>query len=292
MKAYLSLFLALILISCASDEKKFIVDEAYRSEFRTYKYEGNQNRINYLQLIGLFSLDSLDNTLGKDSSNKLTLDIESLPDMIGTISVYQDSIIFSAHEGVSIKTSKDSLVDKLSLVLDEYGSSEKLFHERLNWQIITRAGKLYLRVWDTENPMVEKFKGYQIYDLDPDYIVEGQFTYYETAKEEAVNSELGVKTNTNFIGNINFKFKGNSHQLDVGRQGFTMVYDETSGDETYGGGRYIYLDLPKTDSLITLDFNRLYNPPCAFSKFTTCLYPPQQNQLPFKIEAGETLVLK
>src|SRR5210317_1337173 len=120
MKVHLPLFLALILISCASDEKKFIVDEAYRSEFRTYKYEGNQNRINYLQLIGLFSLDSLDNTLGKDSSNKLTLDIESLPDMIGTISVYQDSIIFSAHEGVSIKTSKDSLVDKLSLVLDEY----------------------------------------------------------------------------------------------------------------------------------------------------------------------------
>ena len=292
MKVYLSLFLALILISCKNEGKKFNVDEAYRSEFKTYKNEGNQNRINYLQLTGLFTLDSLDNTFGKSSSNKLTLDIESLPETIGTFSVYKDSIIFSAHEGVTIKTSKDSLVDRLQLVLNEYGSSEKLFHERLNWQIITRAGKLYLRVFDTKNSVVEKFKGYQVYDLDPDYIIEGQFSYYETAKEEAVNSQLGVKTNTNFIGNVSFEFNGESYKLDVGQQGFTMVYDETSGDETYGGGRYIYLDLPKIDSLVTLDFNRLYNPPCAFSKFTTCLYPPQQNQLPFKIEAGEILVLK
>ena len=68
-----------------------------------------------------------------------------------------------------------------------------------------------------------------------------------------------------------------------------MVSDETSGNETYGGGRYIYLDLPETDGSITLDLNYLYNPPCAFSEFTTCLYPPRQNNLPFKILAGEKL---
>ena len=68
-----------------------------------------------------------------------------------------------------------------------------------------------------------------------------------------------------------------------------MVSDKTTGDETYGGGRYIYLDLPETDGLVTLDFNYLYNPPCAFSDFTTCLYPPRQNNLTFIILAGERI---
>ena len=68
-----------------------------------------------------------------------------------------------------------------------------------------------------------------------------------------------------------------------------MVHDQTSGDVTYGGGRYIYLDLPEKDGPVTIDFNKLYNPPCSFSKYTTCLYPPQQNRLPFEILAGETI---
>jgi hypothetical protein len=66
-----------------------------------------------------------------------------------------------------------------------------------------------------------------------------------------------------------------------------MVGDLTSGETTYGGGRYIYLDLPERDGPVTLDFNYLFNPPCAYSEFTTCLFPPRQNQLAFKIKAGE-----
>ena len=67
-----------------------------------------------------------------------------------------------------------------------------------------------------------------------------------------------------------------------------MVLDATSGEQTYGGGRYLDLELPDYNDTITLDFNKLYNPPCIFSDFTTCIYPPRQNELPFKIFAGET----
>ncbi|MDC1472485.1 DUF1684 domain-containing protein, partial [Flavobacteriaceae bacterium] len=70
---------------------------------------------------------------------------------------------------------------------------------------------------------------------------------------------------------------------------FVMVGDLTSGETTYGGGRYMYIELPKSGEKIIVDFNYLYNPPCAFSEFTTCLYPPRQNQLAFEIKAGERL---
>ena len=75
-------------------------------------------------------------------------------------------------------------------------------------------------------------------------------------------------------------------------EGWIMVADATSGNSTYGSGRYMYIDLPEKNGKIQLDFNYLYNPPCSYSEFTTCLLPPLQNRLPFPIEAGELLALK
>jgi uncharacterized protein (DUF1684 family) len=92
-----------------------------------------------------------------------------------------------------------------------------------------------------------------------------------------------------FIGNVQFSYKDKPYRLEVGEQGFVMVSDLTSGETTYGSGRYMYIELPKSSEKIILDFNYLYNPPCAFSEFTTCLYPPRQNQLAFEIKAGELL---
>ena len=69
---------------------------------------------------------------------------------------------------------------------------------------------------------------------------------------------------------------------------FLPFTDETTGITTYGGGRYIDLSKKDTeDGLITIDFNRCYNPYCAFSDGFNCPIPPSENYLPFKVEAGE-----
>ena len=67
---------------------------------------------------------------------------------------------------------------------------------------------------------------------------------------------------------------------------FFIFRDQTSGKETYGAGRFLYADLPK-DGKVVLDFNKAYNPPCAFTPYATCPLPPPQNRLPVRIEAGE-----
>jgi len=278
-----------LIVSCESKKTQFNIDDTYIAKFEENKIKRAQNRINYLQLTGLFKLDSLENTFGKDTLNDFVLEIEALPSQVGTISVLKESLVFNAFNDIIIKTKQDSIVTTLPLQLNKYGSSIKLYHNPLNWQVITRSKQRYLRVWDTKNPAIDAFKGFELYKLNPNFIFEGQFTYYDKAKTESVNSQLGVKTSTNFIGKVTFTFLDQSYSLDVGENGFTMISDETTGDETYGGGRYIYLDLPETDGNVRLDFNYLYNPPCAFSKFTTCLYPPRQNNLPFKILAGERI---
>jgi hypothetical protein len=65
-----------------------------------------------------------------------------------------------------------------------------------------------------------------------------------------------------------------------------MFADATSGRETYGAGRFLYIPLPVNGAAV-LDFNKAYNPPCALNDFATCPLPPYQNHLKLKIEAGE-----
>jgi uncharacterized protein (DUF1684 family) len=64
--------------------------------------------------------------------------------------------------------------------------------------------------------------------------------------------------------------------------------DETNGDTTYEAGRYLVTENPDAGQVI-LDFNRAYNPPCAFTTFATCALPPDQNHLGVSIEAGEKI---
>jgi uncharacterized protein (DUF1684 family) len=80
--------------------------------------------------------------------------------------------------------------------------------------------------------------------------------------------------------------------MSVGeKEVFFIFRDRTSGRETYGAGRFLKADTPH-DGTITLDFNRAYNPPCAFTAFATCPLPPAENWLPFAIPAGEKKWLK
>lgn len=67
---------------------------------------------------------------------------------------------------------------------------------------------------------------------------------------------------------------------------FTAFADATSGTSTYGGGRYLDLDIGKSDN-ITIDFNNAYNPYCAYTSEYACPLPPPENVLPVAITAGE-----
>ena len=68
---------------------------------------------------------------------------------------------------------------------------------------------------------------------------------------------------------------------------FIIIRDATSGRETYGAARYLYASPADAGGKTIVDFNKAYNPPCAFTPYATCPLPPPQNRLPIRIEAGE-----
>jgi len=66
-----------------------------------------------------------------------------------------------------------------------------------------------------------------------------------------------------------------------------LFADRTNGRETYGAGRSLYSDGMPADGRVVVDFNKSYNPPCAFTDYSTCPLPPQQNRLDLAVTAGE-----
>ena len=93
-------------------------------------------------------------------------------------------------------------------------------------------------------------------------------------------------------GAIVFTQAGTEHRLEVAEEPreeeyFVMFRDRTSSDSTYPAGRFLYVARPDAQGRVMIDFNRAYNPPCAFTAFATCPLPPRQNWLPFAVPAGE-----
>jgi uncharacterized protein (DUF1684 family) len=86
------------------------------------------------------------------------------------------------------------------------------------------------------------------------------------------------------------RFRRRTHRLHPtvleGDQFFFVFKDGTSARTTYGAGRFLYADMPK-DGKVILDFNKAYNPPCAYTPYATCPLPPKPNRMTPKIEAGE-----
>lgn len=285
-------FILTLCTQCNNEVKKFQIDKAYIESLEKERKDRDNRRVKYLELCGLFKLDTTGTIFGIDKSNKVSTSPNEINQNIGKFQWDGKVFNFEAFNDIKITDSNGAEVQTKSLVLNAIGDSEKLFFSAISWRVITRSGALYLRVWDKNNPAIDAFKGFENYAPNSDFIFEADFEYFSTSKSEPVASKLGVNDVANFIGKVQFQYDGTFYTLDVGEQGWMMVGDATSGNTTYGGGRYMYIDLPETNGKVTLDFNYLYNPPCRYSEYTTCLFPPRQNVLPIAIEAGELLTFK
>ena len=93
-------------------------------------------------------------------------------------------------------------------------------------------------------------------------------------------------------GALVFTIGGRDYRLDAVEENgeedlFVIFADQTNGKKTYGAGRFLYAARPGADGTTIVDFNKAYNPPCAFTPFATCPLPPPQNRLSIPVEAGE-----
>ena len=159
----------------------------------------------------------------------------------------------------------------------------------LTFSVIERNGRYGVRQKDKQSQLRKEFKGLRWYPVRESYHVQAKFVPQE--KQVPIDNIIKQSFRMPSPGYVVFKLNGQEFRLEpVIEEGenelFFIFRDKTAGKETYPAGRYLYAPMPQ-DGKVDLDFNKAYNPPCAFTPYATCPLPPKQNILPIRIEAGE-----
>jgi hypothetical protein len=175
---------------------------------------------------------------------------------------------------------------------DREGSPSVLALGRLRFWVVERGDRAALRVRDPEAPRRREFRGVAAFPIAERWRVRGRFARFTDPIELIVPNILGHADTSLSYGRIEFEVEGKPQALlpmsDAPDDSalFVVFGDATNGTETYGAGRFLAAKLQR-DGSVELDFNKAYNPPCAFNPFTTCPLPPAGNILTVAVLAGE-----
>jgi len=162
----------------------------------------------------------------------------------------------------------------------------------VRFNAIKRNDKYALRIKDANNPARIHFLGLDYFPVNPEWRFVARFEPYPTPHKVPITNVLGMTSDETSPGELVIDVDGKTYRiqpiLEQGEKDWFIIFkDATAGHETYAAARYVYAAPPGPDGTTVLDFNKAYNPPCAFTPFATCPLPPPQNKLPFRIEAGE-----
>ena len=259
--------------------------------WRTERRDSLTSDTGWLTLTGLFWLKAGDNSFGRASGNALTLDNAALADHAGSFVLTRNEVRFIAAPGSGI-THDGQPVTTLDLAPDASGHPTVLASGALRFYVIERAGNLGVRVRDLNNPHRSGFAGLEYFPVSTDWVVNARFERYPAAHRLKIVNILGMEVDMESPGAVVFRKDGREWRLDTALEEpgdtelFIMFADGTSGHETYGGGRFLYIPIPQGEH-VAVDFNKAYNPPCALNEFATCPLPPPQNHLKLRVTAGE-----
>jgi hypothetical protein len=280
---------ALAAVSATATD--FHTERASVEKWRTERVTELTNETGWLTLVGLYWLSPGENTFGRAPSNILVLDHPSLADTAGTFTLTGSKVTFTARPGSGI-THGGRPVTSIELVSDANDSPTVVSSGPLRFFVIERAGKFGVRVRDVASPRRRDFAGLQYFPIAPDWVFNARFEPYEPRRQIKIVNILGLEDDMVSPGALVFTKDGQEIRLDAVLDGadatdlFVMFADGTSGHDTYGAGRFLHVPFA-TDGKTVVDFNKAYNPPCAFNDFATCPLPPYQNRVKLKITAGE-----
>ncbi len=161
---------------------------------------------------------------------------------------------------------------------------------RSSIEFLDRGERHALRVRDAQAPTRLRFAGIERFPVDAKWRVEARYEAHPEGRTIDIANVTGSLDPTPNPGRLHFEIDGRPFSLEAvegsATQLFLIIADRTSGRDTYGAGRFVYVDLP-VDGRTVIDFNLAYNPPCAFTAYSTCPLPPPENRLDIAVTVGE-----
>ncbi|MBS0558258.1 MAG: DUF1684 domain-containing protein [Proteobacteria bacterium] len=243
----------------------------------------------WLTLVGLDWLKDGNNTLGSAKDSDIVL--PKAPARLGTITLDHGkaAIVLDAKSGATI----DGKPQREAILLDDsHDKPTMVAWGTVSFYLIQRGDKFGLRVKDTDAPTRTQFAGLEYFPIDPSWRIEAKWEAYDPPHEVEEPNVLGQIDKVVVPGAAVFERDGVAYRVEPvvetpGDTEYFLVFaDKTSGHETYGAARFVYTEPPK-DGKIVIDFNKAYNPPCAFTPYATCPLPTSQNRLKLRVTAGE-----
>ncbi len=253
----------------------------------------------WLSLAGLEWLEAGENPVGSAGDNKIHL--SSGPDHLMVLRLEGDKVTLQPPVGgfpkellVSGETAK---VEALRVEGNNDKVSPHMTIGTLNVYVILRENRFALRIKDSRSAAIVGFHELKWFAPDPAYRVTAKWIPYSPAKKLKLTTLVGTSYEEPVPGAAEFELKGQTYRIEPVMENpavaklFFILRDTTSKTSTYEACRFLYTGVPtngidKPGELV-LDFNRMENPPCAYTPYSTCPLPPSGNRLPMELPVGE-----
>ena len=248
----------------------------------------------WLSLVGMHWLAEGSTRIGRAADNGTRLAVG--PDHLGVLKVGHDgSLQFTADPGAGATVNGADATGTMTLVSDAdpvADASVVGFNKGDASFIVIKRGERYaLRVRDALAPTRTGFAGIPSFDIDPAFRFKAAFRAHSAGQKIDIINVLGLVDAMDNPGTVTFNKGGKPFTLEAVDEGdhrlFFVYADRTSGHQSYAASRSLYADYPDASGHTIVDFNKGYNPPCAFTAYSTCPLPPLGNRLDLAIAAGE-----
>ena len=302
MRAFTIVLAALMLTACqqgpspeqlAGQKSEKMKHYSDILQWRTERIERLTKPDGWLSLVGMHWLPKSGVTqVGSGEINGTRLTVG--PDKLGLIAVEEGNQVWLEPEsGVALTIDGLPVAGRTKLVADSQGTATVVgFNDgKASFIVIERGGKLALRVRDAEAATRIKFTGIDYFPVDKGFRYTATFTPHDAGRTIDIVNVIGMVEPMMNPGTVTFSTGKKTFTLeaiDEGDQRLFLVFaDRTSGKESYAAARFLYAEYPGADGKTVVDFNKAYNPPCAFTPFSTCPMPPPENRMDMAVTAGE-----
>lgn len=252
----------------------------------------------WLSLIGLEWLKEGNNSFGADKSNDIAIKAK-VPAQIAVFHLEKGKVTLLPPKGGFPKdfTLDNKPAQQQELCADDRPPRNTLRIGTVAVIVLHRGERYALRIWDSAHPARTDFKGLHWYEPDAKYRINAKWIPTQPMKTIGIPTVLGTVEKMPSPGIAEFTLNGKTVRIEPvlekadAKELFFIVRDTTSQTTTYGAGRFLYTAFPSNGldkpGELVLDFNRMENPPCAYTPYATCPLPPRQNRMPVAIPAGE-----
>jgi uncharacterized protein (DUF1684 family) len=244
----------------------------------------------WLTLAGLHWLSPGENLTGGNPTHPVPLPA-GVPDTVGTLTLLNDTdVIFETAPEVTVTIDDKQVSGKIELESDINRNPTIIQLGSISFFIVIRGARTGVRVKDTQSPVRLNFPGRVWWPVDKKLRVTAQISYHQPPKLVGIPDLLGDINETAMDAALKFEVNGNTCTLDAVKlpsgQFYIIFKDKSCGKGSYPPGRFLVSEEAEGDTVV-IDFNKAYNPPCAFTNFATCPLPPKDNHLEIPIQAGE-----